>query len=414
MTCKMYRRRGKTKQTLKRINGGKKLLLQALKKNDLRKMTFEFLKKHTFLLDEDKENDEGKNDEIRVSMQSKSLSIINPEKLHTSKNELLNNLLNNIISIKMQSSCINQQFFSGTNNVVCKVKHSDSMYAVRISKHRFNQEEIEKTYLEEIKILVLLSKDQVTPYVYEIGLCCTKSEHKINKETFHVYSIMESFDMDLHDYFRLYISLSVPPMTLDKIMKDVNDIIEKFSKIGLNADMRATNILCNVNNNILKKLKCIDIDSSFFLKKGSLQEICSKISKFWDKEEVLHFSEQQERNVFSKAMEYIFWLEIYSSGLKLVPIKQYIKLKLVNDKTTRLFFSLLLISSKFSLGFLSAIQHVLKELGNNFFRSPSEIDDLLFMPKQQLHDYMRILKNYQNTDSIYVVVAKFLDKHYTS
>jgi len=393
----------KSKSTLKRKKGG--FQLQAFKKDDLIKLTFENLLKNILLLDIEVSN-------VHLTNHSNTLSIINPENIKDTKNELLEDLLNRIIFIRLQGRCAGEkQFFSGTKNVVCKVKHSNprSIYAVRISKERYNEEEIKKSYMEEVKLLVQLSKDKITPYIYDIGLCCTINENKTNSETFHVYTIMESLDMDLHEYFKLIKNVSFSPVSFEKIIERVNHCIAKFSKVGLNADMRATNILCNVDNHILRELKCIDIDHSFFLRKGSLCEICKKLSAFWKREEITQLSVRQEIDMFAKAMEYIFWLEIYCSGLRLVQIREYIEFQILGNRKIKLFLSVLFLSRKFGLGFLSAIQNIFRKQGSNFFRTPSEFDDLIFMKKRHLVDYMTILKNHKNNDSFYKVVADFLD-----
>jgi len=270
----------------------------------------------------------------------------------------------NTLSEKVQiSSCINETK-EGANNIVCPV-HGDfytenPTLSLRVSIDKYSASILEISYLEELKILSQLSKHEITPEIYFGGLCVTTTEDTENKRSlapeYHFYSIMERFHSELFDIFEyVYQYYKENRPLYDKcikyIHKHVSLLIENFAVYsGMNCDCRSTNMVVNALEKKdtldipieITKIRMIDIDKTYYMSNDELLELfqkCEYMHKFFTGSIV---TREQVIQISKDAMNYIFWLEIGSSGLH---VDRYI-LEYLNRGNNKLFFLFLFLKTK--------------------------------------------------------------------
>ena len=208
----------------------------------------------------------------------------------------------------------NSRYRMGANNIVCIIEGDFTgkpKLALRVCMNRFPIDYISKTYLQELKIFVKLSQDEITPEVYYGGLCLTNNEDPASQQ-YHFYSLTEAFEKELFELYQDEVRVGLGQRILDITRDTVNDLIDKFSEYGMNCDCRSTNFVVNSSKNgegqvIVTKMRMIDIDQSYFLSIGKLNQLFKTVY-------IRQYVDGDVETFASFAMKYLFWLEINLSG----------------------------------------------------------------------------------------------------
>jgi hypothetical protein len=291
---------------------------------------------------------------------------------------------------------------------------SDKKYALRISKNKFKFKPIygEKPegetfiedYLEELELFAKLSQKEITPNVYYGGLFLTKGQQREQRDNnyYHFYSITEAFDNEIFAFIK-----TVHP-NVSKLLEyligengKVINLIDKFSKYGINCDCRSTNIVANKG---ITHLRMIDIDTKYYIEFDDLMELFedddySYLPVFKDSDED---KEKIVMAISGDVMKYIFMLELISCGIE----DNYLITKIKEILTPRnkcIFLFLFLKSFKFVRGIAQVVGPLLKRFGIN---NPI-IVDLLFVDYKFINSRFKQGDYEYNNEEIYNIIQQF-------